>query len=252
MKIQVTIIGFGTMGKAIAKALLKNNRSAKVFGIDKHNLNSATALKNIGKSDFVILSVKPQDAEEAIGQTRPYLSKKAILISIMTGIPIKKLARLSGHKKIIRIMPNLGLSVDKGIAVWKNFGLSGTEVKKARNFINKITKNFEVKNEDTINKITAISGSGPAYFFLLADSLVKACAHLGLAKKESLQLVGKTFSASAILGEGNDYSILIKKIASKKGTTEAALRVFRNENFSKIVLKAVNAAYKRAKELNNE
>jgi pyrroline-5-carboxylate reductase len=168
----------------------------------------------------------------------------------MAGTSIKKLADISGHKKIIRMMPNLGLSVGEGIAAWKGVGLSSGELKKAQNFINKITENFEVKNEDTINKVTAISASGPAYFFLLADSLMNACRKLGLKKSESEKLVQKTLSASAILGKEANYTELIKRVKSKGGTTEAALKVFQKKNFNGIVSEAVNSAYKRAKELN--
>ena len=75
---------------------------------------------------------------------------------------------------------------------------------------------------------------------------------LGLTKEESQKLVEKTFSAGALLGEGENYSALIKKIASKGGTTEAALKVFRKENFSGTIFKAVSAAYKRAKEISHE
>jgi len=198
------------------------------------------------------LSVKPQDAKEAIGEIRNYLNKKTIIISIMAGISIEELMHLSGHKKIVRMMPNLGLSVGCGIAAWKASGISEIEKKKVKSFLNKITENFEVKNEDTINKVTAISGSGPAYFFLLADCLIKACNGLGLSKNESKQLVEKTFSASAILGKEWDYSSLIKKVASRGGTTEAALNVFQKENFDVVVLKAVQSAYKRAQELSKK
>lgn len=233
------------MGKAIAKALSKDS-SVKIFTVDLDKKDTS----GIKKSDFIILSVKPQDAPEAIKQLKNYgLKKETILISIMAGFSIKKLLHLSGHKKIIRMMPNLGLSVGAGIAAWKKVGLSPLETKKAKNFINKITENFEVKDEDTINKVTAISGSGPAYFFLLADSLVKASENLGLTKNESRKLVQKTFLASALLGKNSDYSLLIKKIASRKGTTEAALKIFKNKNFEKIVSMAVFSAYKRAKEL---
>jgi pyrroline-5-carboxylate reductase len=250
MRTQVIIIGFGTMGKAIAKAILKKDKKIVVFGIDKDKSNIKNVIQKVGKADFVILATKPQDAKNAILEIKNYLNKKTIIISIMAGTSIKKLESLSGHKKIIRMMPNLGLSVGYGIAAWKGVGISGPEKKKVKNFINKITENFEVKNEDTINKVTAISGSGPAYFFLLADCLIKACDNIGFNKDESKQLVEKTFSASAILSKEGNYSSLIKKVASKGGTTEAALDVFQKENFNKIVLKAVCAAYKRARELN--
>ena len=248
MTTNITIIGFGTMGKAIVGALRKYP-SVKISVIDINKKET----KNIKNSDFIMLSVKPQDARDATTELKQYrINKNTILISIMAGVSIDKLARLSGHKKIIRMMPNLGLSVGAGIAAWKGVGLSSKEIKKVKNFINKITENFEVKNEDDINKVTAISGSGPAYFFLLANYLMRASENLGLTRKESKILVEKTFLASAILGQNTDYGSLIKKVASKKGTTEAALKVFKNKNFNKIILDAVSFAYKRAKELENE
>ncbi len=256
MKTNITIIGFGTMGKAIANTLLKNTchnknkvSAIKIFTIDIDKKN----VSGIKKSDFIILAVKPQDGNEAINQLKKHnLNKKTILISIMAGFSIKKIMQLSGHKKIVRMMPNLGLSIGEGIAVWKKVNLSNSENKKVKQFINKITENFEVKNEDTIDKSTAISGSGPAYFFLLASHLIKASKDLGLTEKEARKLVEKTFFASAVLGKDSNYSALIKKITSKGGTTEAALKIFKNKNFDKIVSKAVLSAYKRAKQLSHE
>lgn len=249
MRTRVTIIGFGTMGRAIARTLHKKNRAVRVLGIDKNNVSMKVAGANISQSDFVILAVKPQDAAEAIGRFKKYFGKKTILVSIMAGVSLRKLNYFSGHRKIIRMMPNLGLSVGEGIAVWKGMGLSKPETARAKKFISKITDNFEVKDEDTINKVTAVSGSGPAYFFLLANYLARACGRMGLTKNESRKLVEKTFSASATLGKAGDYSALVKKVASKGGTTEAALEVFRKRNFDKIVSEAVRAAYQRAKEL---
>ena len=247
MTINITIVGFGTMGRAIAKAL-SSGSSIKIFTIDIDKKDTS----GIKKSDFIILSVKPQNAKEALEQLRDLgLNKKTILISIMAGYSIKKNKQNSGHKKIIRMMPNLGLSVGEGIAVWKKIGLSRSENKKAKNFIDKITGNFEVKDEDIINKVTAISGSGPAYFFLLAESMERASTKLGLSKKESRILVEKTFLSASLLGKNTEYSTLIKKIASKGGTTKSALKVFKSKNFDEIVLRAIESAYKRAKQLNN-
>ena len=254
MKTNITIIGFGTMGKAIAKTLLKNTRQnkisgIKIFTIDKDKKN----VSGIEKSDFIILATKPQDANKEIIDVKKHdLNKKTILISIMAGFSIKKIMQLSGHKKIVRMMPNLGLSIGEGIAVWKKVNLSNSETKKVKKFLNKITENFEVKDEETIDKITAISGSGPAYFLLLADYLIKASKSLGLTEKEARKLVEKTFSASAILGKDSNYSALIKKIASKGGTTEAALKTFKDNNFDKIDSKAVLSAYKRARQLSHK
>jgi len=253
MKTKVIIIGYGTMGQAIAKALSRHKSLVEIFTVDKNDKNKKKT-SSIKKSDFVILAVKPQNAEEAIEQLRNFKldHKKTILVSIMAGFPMKKIAKLSGHKKIVRMMPNLGLLVGMGIAAWKKTGLSESETNKTKNFIDRITENFEVRDEDTIDKVTAISGSGPAYFFTLADCLINASKSLGLTEEKSKILVGKTFSAGAILGKDADYPALIKKIASKGGTTEAALKIFQKKNFNKIVSAAVFSAYKRAKEISHK
>jgi pyrroline-5-carboxylate reductase len=241
----VTIIGFGTMGKAIAKTLTENDPDCSAVGVDQGD--SMASVKN---SRYVVLAVKPADAATAIRQIKnAELKKDAVIVSIMAGIPLEKLAELSGHNKIIRMMPNLGLSVGHGIAAWMSFGLSPAEKKSAKRFLDRITENFEIKNEDDINKVTAVSGSGPAYFFLLAKSLSDAAEKLGLKKEEAKRLVEKTFSASAMLAKGADYAELIKKIASKGGTTEVALKIFKKEKFEKTVEKAVRTAYERARKL---
>ncbi len=247
MRTAVTIIGYGTMGQAIGRELMKDS-SVRVFAVDKNKKNQ----RGLKDSLFVILSVKPQDADTAIKEVKGVgLYKDAILISIMAGFPIKKIAHLFGHKKIVRVMPNLGLSAGEGIAAWKSVGLSLLEKKKVKNFLDKVTENFEVKDEDTIDKVTAISGSGPAYFFLLAENLLKSAKGLGFRENEAKKLVEKTFSAAAILAKDSNYSELIKRVASKGGTTEAALKIFARKNFEGLVANAVKAAYERAKKLSH-
>ncbi len=248
MKNRVAMIGMGTMGKAITNAILKHGRKIKIITINKED-SSITAHTKIKDTEYIIIAVKPQNAATALIKIKSEINKNTIVISIMAGVSIRRIAQLTGHKKILRMMPNLGLSVGEGIAVWKSAGLSKIEIKKTKSFIEKITENFEVKDEDMIDRISTISGCGPAYFFLFADSLLVACDKLGLNKNESKLLVEKTFSASALLGKEADYSELIKKVASKGGVTEAALKVFKKKNFNKIVITAVQAAYKRTQEL---
>ncbi len=231
------------MGKAIEKVLLENDKSVKIFHADKNE-----SKESIKIADFVILSVKPQDSVEVLAEIKNKINKNAVLISIMVGISLKKLAQLSGHKKVVRLMPNLGLSVGAGIGVWKGEGLSSLKKSQIKKFLNKIIENFEVKNEDAINKATALSGSGPAYFFFLAKSLEEGAKGLGFSIKEARTLVEKTFKAASLLGT-EDYATLIDKVKSKGGTTEAALKVFEQQNLSRTVKKGVTAAYRRAKEL---
>jgi len=241
MKNKVTIIGFGTMGKAIAQALKKNDSRIKISTVDLKD-----SMESVQKADYVVLAVKPQEAKEVIEEMRKTgLNKKAIVFSIMAGVSLKKITTLSGHKKIVRLMPNLALS----IAGWKATGLTLAEKQKAQKFLNKLTENFEVKKEEALDKITALSGSGPAYFFLLAQAIEETAKKLGFSKEEAKKLTARTFSASFSLAKDSDYANLIKKVTSKGGTTEVALKVFKQKKFAKIVEKAIFAAYKRAKEL---
>ncbi len=242
MKTKVAIIGYGTMGRAIARELGKNDPSAEIFHAD-----IGESKKPVCNSSYAILAVKPQDAPAAIKEIKQGgLKKETVLISIMAGFPIKKIKSISGHGKIVRVMPSLGLAAGEGIAGWISSGLSLSEKKGVKKFLDKITENFEVKKEDTLNKVTAVSGSGPAYFFLLAKLLEDSAKKLGFNKEEARKLTDKTFQASAALSKNVDYAELMKKVASKGGTTEAALK---HLNFDKMMQKAVKAAYKRAKEL---
>ncbi len=254
---KVFIIGFGNMGQAIGKALVK----AKGFKVSVYDRNrdkvKAVAgvgyaeLANLKKSDFIIIAVKPQDVPSLAGQVRQLVDPKIIIISIAAGLPIKKLAGLFSHKKIVRMMPNLGLAVGQGIAAWKSAGLLLFDKKAVRRVLDGITENFEVKDEGLIDAVTAISGSGPAYFFYLANALVLSARALGLTSAQSRTLVEKTLSAAAELQKGADYQELIKKVRSKKGTTDAALKVFQKRSVDKIIAQAVKAAFLRAKELSN-
>lgn len=248
MNIKITIIGFGTMGQAIKKALLSNAKNIKISIISRD-----ADLESLKKADFIILAVKPKDIKEIAGQIQNKINSKSIIISILAGTKIKTISKLFGVKKIVRMMPNLGLSVGAGIAFWKKEGkFSAKENIAIKKFLNSICENFETKDEKVIDAVTAISGSGPAYFFLLADAMLKTARKLKLDENTSRKLVSQTFLASALLSQEADYQELIAKIASKNGTTEAALKVFKKEKFNVIVEKAIKAAHQRAQEISNK
>ena len=211
--------------------------------------NAYAGLKD---ADAVILAVKPQDLAEAAKEIKDSISESAILVSVAAGVSIAKIKELFRRDKIVRVMPNIGLSVGQGISAWKSSGLSAEETVKAREFLNDLSGNFEVDDEGLIDAVTAISGSGPAYFFAFAEALEKSARSLGLGEKESRALVEKTFDAAAALQKGTSYEELVKKVASKGGTTEAALRVFEKNGLLRTVEEATRAAYNRAKELNEK
>lgn len=258
----VFIIGFGNMGQAIAKSLgsAKSGYEISVASREDSHLkktaskfsvtldNSYSSLEN---ADIIVLAVKPQDLSALASEVKEKIGEHTIIISIAAGVTIEKIKKLFGREKIVRVMPNIGLSVGQGISAWKSLGLSEDE-KNARQLLNDLSENFEVEKESDIDAVTAISGSGPAYFFLFAEALEKAAKALGFSEKQARVLVEKTLSASASLQRGKSYEELISAIASKGGTTEAALRVFEKNELSRIVEEATKAAYKRAQELNEE
>ncbi len=232
------------MGKAIACAL----------GMDKNNqisiIKKDESLVGLRNADFIILAIKPKDVIEVAEKIKREISPKSIIISILAGTKLQTLSRLLNTKKIVRVMPNLGLSVGAGIAVWKmNNGFTAREQVSIRKLLNAICENMEVKDEKKIDAATAISGSGPAYFFALANGMMQGAQALGLDTKTSRLLVSKTLSAAGKLQGETPYETLILKIASKGGTTEAALKEFKKADFRKTVLKAVKAAHKRAEVL---
>ena len=235
------------MGHAIGKALAKN-KEFKVFAYDKHRQNIKAPkvryaeLSDLQKFDTVVIAVKPQDVPALAGQLAGKINPQSILISIAAGLPIKKISGLFRHQKIVRMMPNLGLAVGQGIATWKAAGLSSTDKKIAGKILNSITENFEVSDESLIDATTAISGSGPAYFFFLARALEASAKNLGLSAAQSRMLVEKTLSASAKLQADRGITRVDQPDQIKKGTTEAALKVFKKRSLNKIITEAVTAA----------
>jgi pyrroline-5-carboxylate reductase len=255
----IYIIGTGVMGGAIAKILAKTD--GHVFIYNK-TYAKAAALRNNSKiivdknlehlheADFVLLAVKPYQLADL--SIKAKLKPSAVLVSIAAGVKISTLKTLFSHKKIIRLMPNLGLAVGQGVAAWKSSGLSAKDKISSQRLLKAICENFEVKDEFQIDAVTAISGGGPAYFFYFAQALQQAAVKLGFDKTRARQLVEKTFSAAAALQGKTDYQFLINRVASKKGTTERALHIFNKDRLSHTVLKAAFAAQKRAQEISNE
>ena len=257
---KIFLIGFGNMGRAIAKTLNSAKSGYEISVASKEGLTDMTASEHsvaidnsysgLKDADAVILAVKPQDLAELAGEIKEKIGEHSIIISIAAGVTIEKIKNRFGRDKIVRVMPNLGLSVGEGISAWKSSGLSSSDLEKAQALLNDLSENFEVEKESDIDAVTAISGSGPAYFFLFAEALEKSARALGLSDAQARSLVEKTLSASASLQKGKSYEELISTIASKGGTTEAALKVFNERQLLQIVADATKAAYDRAKKLN--
>jgi pyrroline-5-carboxylate reductase len=245
---KICIIGLGNMGKAIFD-FLKADKKFRVTGCDRGD-NSNKFLK---ECDVFVIAIKPQDFEKLARSVKADLSGK-LAISIMAGVSMNRIARKMKVKKVVRVMPNLALQIKKSVSGWiANENVSAAEKKIVKNILKKFGKEVEVDREGKINMITALSGSGPAYFFKLAETLAKIAVRYGFSQKDAEMISENTLiGAAGLLGRSKESAASLReKVTSKGGTTEAAIKSMDSNNLDKIVIEAVEAARRRADELNS-
>lgn len=266
-RLKIAIIGCGNMGGAIARSVVKN-RVARPIDISLNDkdirkaraLSMATGARVISGpekalfSDILIISVKPQDFFELAGHIKGKLTAKTV-ISVMAGKSIKDIrtALVPGKGKgkfdIVRAMPNMPALIGEGMTCIAYRG-KPAHIGKVREIFESVGKLIEL-DEKHLDAVTAISGSGPAYLFYLADAMVEAGRSLGLDALTAGELVMQTlYGASTLLKLGKESPAdLILKVASKKGTTEAALSLLKEQGVKSFVVKAIRKAKKRSEEL---
>ncbi len=202
------------------------------------------------KMDLILLAVKPQVAEE-VARALPKLKDNALIISICAGIPIERLSQWFSTGKIIRVMPNTPLMVGKGASCYALGPATDTD---DASLADKILGSLGIArqvDEAQLDAVTALSGSGPAYFFEMIQGLVDAAVQQGLDESLALDLSVQTMAGAAEmlarkLGTPDELRIAV---TSKKGTTEAGLNVLAEAEFRKILAKVVKAAKDRSVEL---
>jgi pyrroline-5-carboxylate reductase len=241
------------MGSALHHAWLKNGMSKKSIVInDVHK--PAKTLKEI---DFIpeciVLAIKPQAMNEVLPALAKKFGKKPLYISIAAGKTTASLQKYLKGAAIVRAMPNTPALIGKGITVlYANAHTTGKQKKIATKLLQAAGETVWVKNEQLMNAVTAISGSGPAYVFLFLEALIKAGTAHGLPQDIAKQLALHTLTGSGKLARlsKEPLSKLRANVTSKGGTTEAALSVLtKNRQFESLLAEAVSEAVKRAKEL---
>ncbi len=263
--LKVGIIGAGNMGQALARGLVEKSvypQNIRVFDVDGKKLAALAkeahvkAVKSnrqcVSLSDVVILAVKPQIMREVIEEIATVTGRDTLVVSIAAGVPMQKIE--SYFKKpvsLIRVMPNMPALVGAGMSAF-SLGRHATarHRKVAEAVLSALGEIVQVP-EKMLDLVTAISGSGPAYFFLLAEKLIEAGHQMGMKVDTAKKLAYQTaFGSGKVMAESQeDPETLIERVASKGGTTEAALKVFKKQGFGKIILDAVKAADRRSKEL---
>lgn len=263
---KIGIIGCGNMGEALLNGLsrvMEKSTGLMVSELDAKRRDYLQAKYKIiveidnntvvKYCDVIILAVKPKDFNGLLkSEICCGLSKNKLLISIAAGVTTKYIEGIVGKDiPVIRAMPNMAAVIGEAMtAITCGSAAEGAHIETAKEIFSTVGSVVEVK-EKMMDAVTAISGSGPAYFFYLIEALTEAACKLGLDEETAKQLVLKTALGSAklleTLKEGPES--LRKKVTSKGGTTEAALKVFDKKMIKKIINDAVKAAHERSKEL---
>ena len=261
-------IGAGNMAEAIARGVLRSALYApsQVIAADPAperravfadlGVNAvADTAQAAANSDILILAVKPQMIDAAVAQIRPALAPGTLVISIIAGLSAAylegALATGGAQLRIIRVMPNTPMLVGAGMTALSR-GTHATDADLAAAEAIFVSGGKVVRvDEAQMDAVTALSGSGPAYIFLLTEAMAAAGAKLGLTEQHAATLARQTVvGAAKLLAESKDAPAeLRRKVTSPKGTTQAAIESFEGQHFAQVVLAAMSAAATRSKEL---
>lgn len=263
---KIAIVGCGNMGMAFARSFIqydlvkkqdlllieKSNERCEALREAKEGVVVSTIGSQIGDYDLVILSVKPQDFSSIATELKKVVQHSQVVLSIMAGITIERIQSELNHQLVVRAMPNTPAMLGMGITGFTAAeGISFAKLLKIENLINATGRSVYLEDESMLDAVTALSGSGPAYFYYIVKQMVDAGKQMGFDEGMAQLLVKQTMLGAYHLINNAEKSLddLIKAVASKGGTTEAALRTFEEGGLSEILKTGILAAETRAKEL---
>ena len=263
---KIAFIGGGNMGEAMLSAILDKGLSApqaiSLSDIDEARRNHLKRRYGVAvmdsnrlaaeKADVVVLAIKPQDLAEVMAEVNGQLKPTQLVLSIIAGASINSLCLGLDHSSIVRVMPNTPAQIGEGISVWTATSEVTIQQKEwASSILGAMGKEIYVDDENYIDMATAVSGSGPAYFFLFVESLIDAAVNIGLPHDIAQELVLHTMLGSGYFLQRSDKepAELRRMVTSPGGTTAEALLQLEKGGFSDLVMQAVRAAYNKAKRL---
>jgi len=260
----IVLAGAGKMGGAMLTGWLAQGVDAgKLAVIDPAPSDEITALAakglrvnpaqgELGKAAVLVAAVKPQMFADAAPQLRALVTSSTLVISIMAGVPIAKLSQACGGK-VVRAMPNTPAAIGRGITVAVADNGVDQHQRAIADALLRATGSVEwIDDEALMDAVTAVSGSGPAYVFLLAEELARAGVAAGLSPELATRLARETVAGSGELLHRSELTseTLRKNVTSPGGTTAAALDVLMGPGgFQPLLTRAVAAATKRSREL---
>lgn len=259
----IAFIGSGVMGEAIIRGLLnrkiidpsqiiaadpwveriKELREAYGVQVTTDNVEAAD------KGDIVVLSIKPQTLPIVMPELRGRLRRQNLLLSIIAGVPIKKIANGVAHAAVVRAMPNTPAQIGRGITVWTATAeVSDIHKQQAQAILGSLGKEVFAGQEENLDMATALSGTGPAYVFLVMEAMIDAGVHLGFSRHVATQLVIETMRGSVEYAAQSSKHVaeLRNQVTSPGGTTASALYHMEKGGLRTVISRAIWAAYERS------
>lgn len=259
-------IGAGNMGFALMSGMVKSGMKDNIIFTDKSLDRKIYVVEQlevqpintnadvIEKAKYIILAIKPQFLEEVIDEIKDKLTQDKIIISL-SPISISHLKKLlKPDTKIVRVMPNVPALVSEGMSVisFSDDDFSDDEKNKVISIFNAVGK-CELMDESYLNAVIPISGSSPAYVFMFIEAMADAAVRYGINRKTAYKLAAQAVMGSAkLVLETNEHPAALKdNVCSPGGTTIEAIAVLEENGFRNSIIKAIDACYKRAKEISN-
>ena len=262
----ILLVGCGNMGRALVKGWLAEGRDPKRIQVVDPNSEAASVARDLGVTavtslsevqmpvEVVILAVKPEQLDSVLPAYRDLAAAGSVVLSIAAGKPIAFYERvLGGEPAIVRGMPNTPAAIGQGMTVLSaNGAVTANQQALCQSLMAAVGEVAWLTDEQQMDAVTAVSGSGPAYVFLLIECLTDAAESVGLERNLARQLAEQTVAGAGAyaLGSEHEPAELRRRVTSPGGTTEAALEILLSKDaFPALLVQAVQAASKRAREL---
>ncbi len=261
--VTIAFIGSGVMGEAMIRGLLRQEviQPAQILAADRrpdrvnylrerYDVQATTDNRQAAEQgQVVVLSVKPQVLDAVMSEIRGHLRRRDLLLSILAGAPIRKIADGLAHAAVVRAMPNTPGQIGQGISVWTATPeVSELQKSQAQAILGALGDDIYVDDEEYLDMATALSGTGPAYVFLVMEAMIDAGVHMGFSRYVAEKLVIQTLRGSVAYAEQSQKHVaeLRNQVTSPGGTTAAALYQMEKGGLRTVFSRAIWAAYERS------
>ena len=264
-KTRIAFIGAGNMAASLIGGLrAKGLQASQIRASDpgeetrqrvsaEHGIETfADNAQAIDGVDVIVLAVKPQAMKAVCEAIRPSLKPQQLVVSIAAGITCASMTAWLGKQPIVRCMPNTPALLRQGVSgLYATSEVTAEQRQQAEELLSAVGIALWLNEEQQLDAVTAVSGSGPAYFFLLIEAMTAAGVKLGLPKEIAEQLTLQTALGAAHMAVSSDVDAaeLRRRVTSPNGTTEAAIKSFQANGFEALVEKALGAAAHRSAEM---